>query len=854
MLQGGPAPGLVAAALCAGIGLGASPRSLQAGQWHSLPVAGAANGAAPVPALARVLPGWRALHEEALRQRGRWTNLGRAGAALPASPTAAARTVPLPLSPDAWRRLLRRDELPDEQLAAAILADRRASLLYLGLSAYDEPTLEALAAQPAALEEIRARHAEVLAAFGARFRVVDGRVAVPGGKEAEPLWQALVGETPRTPVRFLVALLASKGGRRAFLFDSVARLDPVRQRFALGLQHAAIPERTAAWRVLTAVFDHETAWWPWEKGTYSRPKVDAARLLRDLRLDDDGILAPPSARGFWTAVFLDTVPGGPSPIGAAAPADAAWLAERIATGDASRRRLRLGQLAFAQRTLGDAGGERRRDVLVAVRGLRDARALILALERMGIRDPALYARGVRAARRAGAAHGADAIRVQRGIQGALAVIDRARFARTLDADGCAGLLGSLFAVPFEERDLWPPALVSWTVGDLLPQLVRGIYGNRAAGDVDTVLLRAMAGDTIDDESQLEPFEWEGLWYRADLGRAEFTRLERVRARQGGTRLAEALETCRTADARNCGDAVGAALTSLVYATHLGDPNGPALAGEDPSIRHDFGPDPWELPEEVSGLRVPWHLRGSLLGLERALARLSLHRLDGDALPEEPPVLDPLHRRALAAPAGLANPRDLTDAGRDAVAAAIDAGRRRVAGLRPGTSGIEAACRDAGLDPWRARAFEWLLEHEADARETFFSLRELFDLGGGSREALDGWGTVDEIGVGLRPRLPPPVPLDETAGRVPQPAVAEHFVDLQLRVVVHLSERRLPASLAPAVMEALLPDLLAEARPLGPDDRLGLEAWVRALPRERLDDAVAALAGTGPLQPAPERAP
>jgi hypothetical protein len=80
------------------------------------------------------------------------------------------------------------------------------------------------------------------------------------------------------------------------------------------------------------------------------------------------------------------------------------------------------------------------------------------------------------------------------------------------------------------------------------------------------------------------------------------------------------------------------------------------------------------------------------------------------------------------------------------------------------------------------------------------------------------------------------------------------VDLQLRVAVHLSERRLPASLAPALVAAVLPDLLAEARPLRPDDRLGLEAWVRALPRERLDDAVAALAGMGTLQPAPEGMP
>ena len=53
-----------------------------------------------------------------------------------------------------------------------------------------------------------------------------------------------------------------------------------------------------------------------------------------------------------------------------------------------------------------------------------------------------------------------------------------------------------------------------------------------------------------------------------------------------------------------------------------------------------------------------------------------------------------------------------------------------------------------------------------------------------------------------------------------------------------------------MVATLLPDLLGEARPVAADDRLGLDAWVRALPRERLDDAVASLAGRGPLQPAP----
>ena len=200
-------------------------------------------------------------------------------------------------------------------------------------------------------------------------------------------------------------------------------------------------------------------------------------------------------------------------------------------------------------------------------------------------------------------------------------------------------------------------------------------------------------------------------------------------------------------------------------------------------------------------------------------------------------------RSLAA---LVNPRDLTDAGRDAISAAIETGRSRVAALRARDADVAAACREAGLEPWRARAFEWLLDHEPDARGSFFSLRELLHLGARDERRLDAWGVADDLGAGLVPRMPGPVPLDEASGRPPQPALAAGFVDLQLRVAVHLSERHLPPLLFPGVLSTLLPNLFDEARPVASDDRLGLDAWVRAQGRDRLDDAVASLVGRGPL--------
>ena len=47
-------------------------------------------------------------------------------------------TVPLPLDPGIWRETILQQPVPDRQLVAAILDDRRAALLYHGLAALDD--------------------------------------------------------------------------------------------------------------------------------------------------------------------------------------------------------------------------------------------------------------------------------------------------------------------------------------------------------------------------------------------------------------------------------------------------------------------------------------------------------------------------------------------------------------------------------------------------------------------------------------------------------------------------------------------------------------------------------------------
>jgi hypothetical protein len=127
--------------------------------------------------------------------------------------------VPLPLDPAIWRDTLLQAPVGPDELASAILRDRRAALLYYGLAALDDETLAWLGSERDILLEARKRPA-IFAAFGRSLHIRGGRVAVPGGGEAEPLWRSLTGVDPGQPARF-VARVLNGDSRLALLYDTI---------------------------------------------------------------------------------------------------------------------------------------------------------------------------------------------------------------------------------------------------------------------------------------------------------------------------------------------------------------------------------------------------------------------------------------------------------------------------------------------------------------------------------------------------------------------------------------------------------------------------------------------------------
>jgi hypothetical protein len=303
------------------------------------------------------------------------------------------------------------------------------------------------------------------------------------------------------------------------------------------------------------------------------------------------------------------------------------------------------------------------------------------------------------------------------------------------------------------------------------------------------------------------------------------------------------------------EATAQALVALAYAANLGDPDGPALLPGDVSHRHDFGfgqkdndqrlRAAWMMPRPDVSPGVPWHVDGSLLGLDIALAPIAMRRLSSDRALEAP-TLASNDRETFAFGFGLMNPFALTDATRDAIAQAIQGGRRRVSAIKD----VESVADELDLDGWRQRAIRWTIVHEPDRLESMFSLGELLALGDPAHEIdLDPWGTSAIVSAGcVCTRMPPPGRLPLFVGRRQLGLLATVVPDLNLHIARMLSLMRLPARLAKYVLSAAVQDFVDEVRGTDPDDWLSLVRGAGAVPRDRIEDYVAAAAADGPLVP------
>jgi hypothetical protein len=305
------------------------------------------------------------------------------------------------------------------------------------------------------------------------------------------------------------------------------------------------------------------------------------------------------------------------------------------------------------------------------------------------------------------------------------------------------------------------------------------------------------------------------------------------------------------------------LLSFAYATSVGDPEGTVLLADDVSHRHDFGFGlkdaemrarvAWAIPRQEVSPSAPWHVSGSLLGLDVALSTLALRRVATDHVLEAPKLTSNA-RDTFAASISLMDPLALADRDRDAIANAIEQGRRRAQEATDARR-IDVLADELRIDHARRRAMRWTIAHERGDLTAMLSMTELVTLGGARLADLQAWGmAVTSVNGCLCSRVLPPGVWATLTGR-PQLGLAAAVVpDVNFRIAVILKELDLPAPLAKIVLSAAMQDFIDEARPTDDSDWLSLSRAARAITRERVEDYVAAATATGPLMPDVARSP
>jgi hypothetical protein len=301
-----------------------------------------------------------------------------------------------------------------------------------------------------------------------------------------------------------------------------------------------------------------------------------------------------------------------------------------------------------------------------------------------------------------------------------------------------------------------------------------------------------------------------------------------------------------------------ALVAWAYAISIPDADSPVLLTGHVARRHDFGVGSpgrearmrvaWAMPKQQIIARVPWHISGSLLGLDVALSSLGLRRVNAERV-VDPPTLSANERDAFAVSVALLDPIGLRDEDRDVIADAVARGRTLVASLAQDSGNIDRITGQVQMDGWRRRALRWIIANEPQRAASMFSLTELLYLGRAPIADLNRWG-ASAIGWSgcVCTRLAPPRLWRLLSGRPELGLMAATIPDLNLHVALMLRELRLPAAIAKAVLAGAVQDFIDESRPTDFNDWLTLVRSAQTISRERIEDYVAAVTASGPLVP------
>ena len=185
--------------------------------------------------------GARASHQEtasalAIDEVGMQQNLE---AGKPFSFDIPTETASVALGEELWRSQFYPKEKYSGGLVEAMAGDFHLAQTYAALGQMDATTAATLVSA-VDLKTLAEKHAALLLQYSSALAVEQGRVSVPGGTAAEPIWTSLVGANPRQPGPFFRALLGKDDGKLLAYYGRLGALDIAHQRF-----FTRTPARTA---------------------------------------------------------------------------------------------------------------------------------------------------------------------------------------------------------------------------------------------------------------------------------------------------------------------------------------------------------------------------------------------------------------------------------------------------------------------------------------------------------------------------------------------------------------------------------------------------------------------------------
>lgn len=777
----------------------------------------------------------------------------------------------LPLNATVWNDILSVDRRSN--LATALITNREAMLLYHGLVAMDDATLEWIKGEPDLLKTLLKEGAAAFAFAAPAVRVRAGTVEVPGGAAARAAWEEVVGEKVSKPDEFISRLMKRNGGRIAWLFSAIDQLDEAHLRFALARGEDGL--KALARQAITASPE-----WLIVERPFWRPVFDLTLVLASVDLGANGTLR--GSQGFWHDVYRsDDLNSWNASEPGTLTADALV---QLLFEEPYFARDRWEVFCLGQRLPGTARNDAATGLML--RGARRHPALGLMLDRIKISEPQVVLALHRASARVSDRDPENGKGELGAWQGALAIIERSALSGGLDGPASQEALSELAALPLEDINA---ELTAWLMKTFLPRLERR---PSAPTDADRLLLQTISGRLTPSGARRETrFTWEELPYSIATPRSLVVRMEEVQAAQGSATLEDARTAWRLAegskgdvdalvqrlqlsvfppglnelaerlaDARKDRDAaalsrharrsaqriVSALLSVLPYAPHMAVTETPSL-GTELAFRHEFVATddgaaarrlrPWLLARGQARAEAGWHLQGSLLMLDLALADWYLRR-NGEP-PAAAPSFDERDVMAFAQVAAIARSDGTVKVGIDEVSAAVPAGRR-LAASTPTFEELDRKLADAGIDAWRRRALRLESTSPAEIADRL-TPAEAWRLAG-----APGW-------------LAPQAPVDGSARLGPAPhstvlmegrrsagAVGASAVDTQLRVAMFLHARQLPADLFGEVAAGALADVIENAEAARPDDFAAIAAAAVRLDDNRMEEHLLALVRDGTL--------